>query len=263
MHYYAQHMRVSGAQAMIEQLLKDPQFTNDLNYRKLSLQSLQQLITQTPVDAALLKDVMQAVKTRFGNASVRFRSSSNTEDLAEFNGAGLYESLSAQYDDKGKDIAKAMTTVWGSLWNLRAFEERDMANVDQSQVAMAILIHPAFQNERANGVAVGRNPKDLTRTDQYYFNIQAGEASVTNPAPGVVTEQLIFQWPPRTPRLTYESFSSLVPNQRILTEDENIALACAMDAIQTHFKEKLDPDHQNRWFTIETEFKFIGAERQL
>ena len=66
-------------------------------------------------------------------------------------------------------------------------------------------------------MAVGRNVLDVTRTDQYYFNIQAGEASVTNPAPGVITEELIYQWPPRTPTLTYQSYSSLMPDKRVIT----------------------------------------------
>lgn len=261
-HYLA-HMENSGAQDYVDMLLADDLFLTDLEYRKITLQSLRQMILQHPVDAALLTEVTRWVSERFGNKSVRFRSSSNTEDLEEFNGAGLYESISAELDDAEKPVDKAIKTVWASLWNLRAVEERINANVDQSAVAMGILVHFAFPNERANGVAVARNILDPTRTDQYYFNSQAGEASVTNPAPGVITEQLIYQWPPRTPTLTYHSYSSLLADRRVISASEVRALACSMDAIQQHFRELLDPENQNRWFTMESEFKFHGSERQL
>lgn len=263
MAHYLQHMQASGAQEYLDTLLADNVFYEDLDYRKLALQSLRQLILQHPVEPELLSNVSNWVATRFGNKSVRFRSSSNTEDLENFNGAGLYESISAELDDKDKPVDRAMRTVWASLWNLRAVEERINSNVDQSAVAMGILVHYAFPNERANGVAVARNIFDPIRTDQYYFNSQAGEASVTNPAPGVLTEQLIYQWPPRTPTLTYQSYSSLLLDRRVITAAEVRALACSMDAIQSHFRALLDAENQNRWFTMESEFKFHGEERQL
>ncbi|HMU66632.1 MAG TPA: PEP/pyruvate-binding domain-containing protein, partial [Cellvibrionaceae bacterium] len=263
MAFYLDHMRTSGAQTLLNQYLADRQFQTDLTYRKAALAQVQEKILQSPVDPALLAQINSWAKARFGKKTLRFRSSSNTEDLAEFNGAGLYESLSAKLDKPDESVEIALRTVWASLWNLRAYEERENSHVEQSQVAMAVLVHRSFPDERANGVAVGRNVLDVTRTDQYYFNIQAGEASVTNPAPGVVTEELIYQWPPRTPTLTYQSYSSLLPNQRVITPTENRALACSLDAIQRHFRALLDPNGQDRWFTIETEFKFLGEERQL
>ena len=263
MAFYLEHMQSSGAQEYIDALLEDDLFQTDLDYRKLSLQAVRQMILQQPVNPQRLSTVKNWVSERFGNKRVRFRSSSNTEDLAEFNGAGLYESISAELDDDERQVDDAMRTVWASLWKLRAVEERINANIDQSSVAMGILVHLAFTNERANGVAVGRNILAPTRTDQYYFNSQAGEASVTNPAPGVITEQLIYQWPPRTPTLTYQSYSSLLQNTRVITTAEARALACSVDTIQDHFRGLLDPFEENRWFTIETEFKLLGEERQL
>lgn len=262
MAHYLQHMQASGAQEFLDELLAEDLFYENLEYRKLALQSLRQMLLQHPVDPTLLNEVSTWVSTRFGNKSVRFRSSSNTEDLEKFNGAGLYESISAELDKRDKPIDGAIRTVWASLWNLRAVEERINSNVDQSAVAMAILVHYAFPNESANSVVVARNIFDPTRTDQYFFNSQAGEASVTNPAPGVMTEQLIYQWPPRTPTLTYQSYSSLT-DQRVIAPTEVSTLACSMSAIQIHFRQLLDPRKENRWFTMESEFKFHGPERQL
>lgn len=262
MRHYLEHFAASGAEAYLAIATGEPLFASDLDYRRLVLASVRQMILDHPLAPALLSEVRAEVQQRFGNARVRFRSSSNTEDLSTFNGAGLYDSVSAELDDDELTSERAIRTVWASLWNARAFEERSYANVDQSQVAMAVLVHRAFRNERANGVAIARNILNPTRTDQYYINSQAGEASVANPAPGVITEQLVYQWPPRTPRLTFHSHSSLTDGP-ILQPNEVRALACVMSAVQTHFKELLDPRDENRWLTLETEFKLLGAEREL
>lgn len=262
MRYYLAHFEASGAQTYFNELAISSPFINDLTYRKTALQTLRQMIQAHAIDPNLLNLVESFIEPRFGDSRVRFRSSSNTEDLADFNGAGLYDSLSAELGSDKRPIDVAIKTVWASLWNLRAYEERMHANVEQSSIAMGVLVHAAFTNERANGVAVGRNILDPTRTDQFYFNSQAGEASVTNPAPGVVTEQLVYQWPPRSPNFRYQSNSSLIEGY-VMTTAEVRDLACAMDAVQEHFRQILDPDNANRWFTMETEFKFLGQERQL
>jgi Pyruvate phosphate dikinase, AMP/ATP-binding domain/Lamin Tail Domain len=262
MSYYLAHFAASGAKSYLATETATNLFKTDLNYRRLVLSTAQQMILQHPVDPALMTLVQNAMQSRFGLDRVRFRSSSNTEDLSTFNGAGLYDSISAEIGSKSLKIDIAIRTVWSSLWNLRAYEERSYANVDQTQVAMGILVHKAFRNERANGVAIARNILDITRTDQLFINSQAGEAAVTNPAPGVITEQLVYQWPPRTPVITYHSRSSLVDGE-VITATEVRTLACAMNAIQDHFKLLLDPRNEERWLTMETEFKFLGAERQF
>ncbi len=260
--HYLRHFESSGAEAYLSQLMINDSFATDAVYRKASLVQLRQMMMEHPVNAELMTLVESWVEDRFGDARVRFRSSSNTEDLADFNGAGLYDSLSAELNSSKRPIDTALKTVWASLWNSRAFDERLHANVDQSAVAMGILVHSAFTDERANGVGVGRNLLDPSRADQFYFNSQAGEASVTNPAPGVVTEQLVYQWPTRTPTLTYQSNSSIVDGP-VITPDEVRALACALDSVQEHFRSILDPLNESRWFTMETEFKFLGESREL
>jgi hypothetical protein len=36
-----------------------------------------------------------------------------------------------------------------------------------------------------------------------------------------------------------------------------------MRAVHTHFQMRIDPEHKNRWFTMESEFKFVGEGRKL
>jgi hypothetical protein len=160
-----------------------------------------------------------------------------------------------------------MRIVWASLWNPRAYDERRFGGIDETNIAMGVLVHPAYQSEETNGVAVSRNVLDLSRGDVYYFNAQAGEASVTNPAPGVSTEQLTYNWY-RTPLLMYQSESSLLaaldpPRASVLSAGEADELACALAAIHEWFQPLLDPEGEDPYFTMETEFKLIGPERQL
>lgn len=265
--HYLEHFESSGARARLAKLRRDPTFEADPALRAAGLEQVRNLILTTPVDPELLSEVSAAVAERFGNERVRFRSSSNTEDLPTFNGAGLYTSVSAELGDPDRKIEDAIRIVWASLWNDRAYDERRYANIDDEKIAMGVLVHPAQLSEEANGVAVSRNILDPNRGDIYYINVQAGEASVTNPAPGVTTDQLTYSWN-YEPHITYTSGSSVLgalkdPGPHVLTDDEVRALACALGAVHDWFRPKLDPLFQNRWFAMETEFKFLDGDRTL
>jgi hypothetical protein len=194
---------------------------------------------------------------------VRFRSSSNSEDLPEFNGAGLHTSVSVAIGDRERDLQVGLRTVWASLWNTRAFDERDFSNVDQRKVAMAVLVHEAELGEAAQGVAISRSLRDLTRLEVYYINAQRGEASVTNPAPGVTTEELLFTFPPRTPALEYLSESSLAGSGRVLPGNDAHGVACALASVHLHFRPLLDPERENRLFAMQIEWKLERGTRDV
>ncbi len=265
--HFIEHMTASGARDRLDELRAQAEFTADPRARAEGLAQVRQLILEQPVEPELLEQVEAAVQDRFGQARVRFRSSSNTEDLPGFNGAGLYTSTSAELGDDERRVEDAMRTVWASLYNARAYDERAYARIDDSSVAMGILVHPAFLAEQSNGVAVSRNILDPTRGDIYYLNAQTGEASVTNPAPGTATEQAVYRWG-RTPPILYQSQSSLLgavndTDGKVLSADEIVAVSCALYTIHAAFKPLLDPAGEDPWFAMEVEFKLIGPERRL
>ncbi|MEO8182252.1 MAG: PEP/pyruvate-binding domain-containing protein [Deltaproteobacteria bacterium] len=265
--HYREHFSASRAEQLLAELEAQPGFASDPAQRALGLTRVRQRILDQPVDAVLLAQVEAAVSARFAEGRVRFRSSSNTEDLPNFNGAGLHTSTSAELGDPERTVADALRVVWASLWNTRAYEERLNAGIRSDSVAMGVLVHPAELGEGANGVGVSRNILEPVRGDQFYINAQLGEASVTNPAPAVSTEQLVYQWY-RQPPVLYQSESSLlgaypVPPKQVLSQTEVEDVVCALQAIHNHFRPLIDPDAKNAWFAMQIEFKFVGPERQL
>ncbi len=263
--HYLEHFEASGAKALLDELRGESDFISDPLVRAEGLARVRKLILEHPVDATLLSLVENEVDARFGQRRVRFRSSSNAEDLPNFNGAGLYTSISAELGDPSRSVEDALRVVWASTQNARAYDEREFANVEHDQVAMGVLVHPAFLSEEGNGVAVSRNVLDPLRGDIHYINAQRGEASVTNPAPGVSTEQLTNPVRSSYRGVEYQSYSSLLleGEERVLTNLEIDAVSCGLRHIHNWFKQRLDPNDENRLFAMEIEFKLADQTRQL
>ena len=259
--YGQEHFEASGAAAILARWQAEPAFLADPNVRGQGLAEVRAAILAHPVDPALVTEVEAYVTAHFGEERARFRSSSNTEDLPGFNGAGLYTSVSGSTSDPDLPVADALRAVWASLWNPRGYDERAFRNVDQQAVAMAVLIHPAYPTERVNGVAISRNILEPLYRD-HYINAQIGEASVTNPVPGVSSEQLVYHRGNR-PWVEYHGRSSLTRGAPVMTLDELGALSCALSAIHDHFGPRLDPQGLNRWFAVDIEFKLLGDAHTL
>ena len=56
---------------------------------------------------------------------------------------------------------------------------------------MGVLVHPNFDDELANGVAVTKNPYDPFWPG-FYVNVQVGESLVTNPDPNATPDELLI-----------------------------------------------------------------------
>jgi hypothetical protein len=252
--FYTEHFERSGARALL-----------DRGADTDTLAAMREAIEQTPLDPALLSAVTAKISERFGDARLRFRSSSNTEDLPEFNGAGLYESWPGALGDDERSIDRAIRSVWASLWTPRAYDERAFGHIDQRSVGMGVLVHPAFVSERANVIIISRDLLDPTQDATHSMNAQLGEASVANPAPGVTSEALLHHtaFVTGTPEIEYRSLSSLTHGARVLSLDDAQRLSCVVSAIHDHFRALLDPEGQDRWFAMDIEAKLVGAARSV
>ncbi|MDB4980844.1 MAG: hypothetical protein JWM82_1596 [Myxococcales bacterium] len=257
-----EHFVASGAADLLARWRAMPTFAVDPRVRAQGLAEVRAAILAHPVEPALVSSIEAIASARFGTARFRMRSSSNTEDLQGFSGAGLYTSISGAIGDPKHRVEDGLRTVWASLWEPRAFDERELALIDHSKTAMGVLVHDAYaQVERANGVAVSRDVLDPTEAKVFSIDAQAGEASVTNPAAGVASDQLVYN-PYYNPPATYRARSSLADGP-VLTVFEMGRLTCFLGQIRDHFQAVLDPDGKSRWFTMEVEFKFVGDTRDL
>ena len=53
---------------------------------------------------------------------------------------GVEVGADAAIGDPERTIADGLRTVWASLWAERAYEERELGNIEQTAVAMGVLI---------------------------------------------------------------------------------------------------------------------------
>ena len=188
-YYYDQFMQFNNFYQEAQVMIDNPTFQTDLNFRIDRLRDFRRAIKDAPMPQWMMDD-LQAMHDDFPEGTaVRCRSSTNNEDLPGFSGAGLYTSKT-QYLDEGH-ISKSIKQVYASMWNFRAYEERDFYRVDHFVAAMGILCHPSFQEEQSNGVGISIDPIYETE-DTFYLNTQVGESLITNPDPNSVPEEILL-----------------------------------------------------------------------
>jgi pyruvate, water dikinase len=235
-------------------------FTEDTVTREAALAGFRFLIENGEVDANWGVALDARIDEMFGNAQVRLRSSTNVEDLAEFSGAGLYESVSAEASGE-KRASSRIRLVWASTWEYPAFEERSFWNVTEAAVRMGVAVTPAFDGEQANGVLVTANLSQPIAPG-FYVNVQRGEFPVANPEGGMTPEVLtIVTGPDGKPTPVRQRFSSLSPGLPVLTESDVVALADAATRVEIHFAPLYDLQPSKA--ALDLEFKLLGPDRAV
>lgn len=171
-HYYEAHMTKHGLDKRMAKMIKSKKFQKDASYRRDQLKDLRGQIMAKPMDSKLLDEVTAKVKAmKDAPKGVFVRSSTNAEDLPGFNGAGLYDTV--PFVQGRENLEKAVKQVWASVWNQRAFEERDYFGIDHRAVKGAVLVQKAV-NPTAAGVLVTSNIYDKRDTDVYTINAKSG-----------------------------------------------------------------------------------------
>jgi hypothetical protein len=263
-YYYNKHLKTHGIQTEIDSLLSNYSRLKNDSILAIQLKLIRHHITKAPIDSSLLNNITKKCASHFGNKKVRFRSSSNCEDGDTFNGAGLYTSETGRLQDTIKNYERAIKKVWASLWTMRAFKERDYFNINHKQVLMGVLVHQAYDNELVNGVAITKN---LYRHYEVGFviNIQKGEEEVVSPKAGVISEQIISymnygsEFYDVARSADWLSYSSIQPNESLLTTEELYDLTKQLEKIKRHFYELYHawPKVNYQDFGMDVEFKLI------
>ena len=252
--YYKQFEEQNGFDKQLDELLADEAFNGDIAVREEALGKLQDAMAKAKVDDDFLAMVLARLEADFPGIRMRFRSSTNAEDLDGFTGAGLYTSKTGDPGDPSKPVEDAIRGVWASLWNLRAFEERAYRSIDHRGISMALLVHRSFPAEDANGVALTNNLFDPLNYAQY-INVQLGDISVVKPPPGITADQFLYYFLHPGQTSTFLAHSNLVKEgEDVLTRDQTYRLGQALYAIHNTFgKHYQKPDG---FYAMDVEFKF-------
>ncbi|MEZ5040365.1 MAG: PEP/pyruvate-binding domain-containing protein [Saprospiraceae bacterium] len=259
-YFYQEFMKYNHFFEEIEVIINNPEFQSDRVLRDEMLNDFRKKIKDAAMPTWMLNE-LAAMQAAFpSGTSIRCRSSTNNEDLPGFNGAGLYTSKT-QHPDEGH-IAKSIKQVYASLWNLRAFEEREFYRINHFSASMGVLCHPNYSDEKANGVGVSIDP--LYQTDNtFYLNSQVGEELITNPGATSIPEEILLD------RVSFSENdyiviqrSNLAPNNGIIMREEYLdQMRDYLSIIHDEF-EALYHAEDNESFAMDIEYK-ITSDGQL
>ncbi len=242
----------------VKAILIHPRFQADFEIQDEMLDDLREVIEEAESPQWII-DALTAMHAKVlpEGRSLRYRSSTNNEDLPGFSGAGLYDSnTQKQSETENEGIDKSMKQVFAGLWNFRAFIEREYHRIDHLATAMGVLVHPNYSNELANGVAASFDPINGLNS-YYYLNTQLGEDLVTNPDANSEPEEILLHQSGDYYEILGTS-NQVAAGTLLMSDAQMKQLAEHLTAIHERFAELYNPG-TNQPFAIEIEFKITAA----
>jgi hypothetical protein len=258
-YFYQEFMEYNGFFSRIESMLADTDFIEDQESRLEMLETLRDDIEDGQMPQWMLDELTELQSSFPEGTSIRCRSSTNNEDLPGFSGAGLYTSKT-HHPNEGH-LSKTIKEVYASMWNFRAYDERDFYRIDQYKASMGVLCHPNFENEKANGVGVSTDPIYGT-SDNFYLNTQIGEELVTNPDANNIPEELLLG-DDTTPSGSFAvlRYSNLVDdNELILGEEYLDQMKHYLSVIHDEFSILYGAEDESG-FAMDIEYKITHDDR--
>jgi rifampicin phosphotransferase len=202
-YWYDKFMKDNSLAETIENQEDDLNFVHNPRYRKGKLEELRNKVMSGKFDEALKAEIIQKWKAQLGGKAVFVRSSSNSEDLPNFSGAGLYKSVPNVKTEE--ELIKAVKTTWASLWNFQAYEARVRNYVDQQTVYMSTLIQIGIDMERG-GVMFTKDPFDAENKNSVYISTVCGHNTQVTANGGMPEQSLVN---PRSNAVVLMTFSDI------------------------------------------------------
>jgi phosphoenolpyruvate synthase/pyruvate phosphate dikinase len=232
---------------------------------------MRQQIQQGTVNAQLRAEVLRRLHAEFPEKGVFARSSTNSEDLPNFSGAGLYSTAPNVRGDE--QMIDAIRFVWASVWNYEAYEARERAGIDHMKIYMAVLIQEGI-NSDSSGVMITADPfnRESTIENQGSIYISAKRGLGMKVVEGQrVAEQVVFRPKANAVQvltrseedslLTFDAQGGIkeipISGERVVLTDEVIRrLAAAAAAIKRVFGGK---DQDIEWAYMKGQIYIVQA----
>ena len=255
-YFYVEFMKHNGFDKEVDALVNRSEV--DQEQLESKLKTFRKSVKEGSMPEWMMSALENVQKTFPDGAAIRCRSSTNNEDLPSFSGAGLYDSFTHNAEEG--HLAKSIKQVYASLWNYRAFEEREFYRIDHTLSAMGVLLHQNFQDEKSNGVAV---TDDVLYESQgnYYLNIQKGEDLVTNPDEASSPEEVLLGWWAEDGYQVVRQSTQVSQGGQLLAEKHLKELRDHLAVIHSEF-ESLYDIQTGETFAMEIEFK-VTKDDQL
>ncbi len=250
--FYDEFMKHNGLYEKARAVLANEAFQKDRDTQVKQLKAFRKTIEKAGMPDWMMGRVAKLQAAFPEGQGIRCRSSTNNEDLPGFSGAGLYDSFTHKPSEG--HLAKSIKQVFASLWNFRAFEEREFFRIDHFTTAMGVLVHPNFSDEAANGVAVTDDILYQTKGN-YYLNTQVGENLVTNPDADSIPEELLLNWWRPSDYKVMRKSNQLRGDKLIMTEGQLEQMNRYLGKIHSKFSKLYGTTLEDTKFAMEIEFK--------
>ncbi|HKG12637.1 MAG TPA: PEP/pyruvate-binding domain-containing protein [Pyrinomonadaceae bacterium] len=169
--YYDEFVKRNGLEEAVYEMMNDQKFVHDPAHRKVRLTEMRARFRAGKVGDELREALLKKVHAEYAGKGLFVRSSSNVEDLPNFNGAGLYDTVPNVKEDE--KLLEAVKTVWASLWNFEAYEARERAGIDHSKAYMAVLLQEGVNADSA-GVMITTDPFNSDNYGAIYISAKRG-----------------------------------------------------------------------------------------
>ena len=137
-------MSERGLNSHIETMLADPNFQADCHVQEAELKKLRKAIKDADTPQ-WMTEALEEMHAMFPEGtSLRYRSSTNTRTCLVSAERGCTTQDPGSRGDEGGWHRQVLKGVYASLWNFRAFVERDFHRIDHTAAAMGVLVHPNY-----------------------------------------------------------------------------------------------------------------------
>ena len=159
---YKKFIADSDLKSKIIELAK-PELRDGYPNFELSSKEINKIIQNAKIDANIVDQIKVAYQQLDqANLSVAVRSSANAEDLPDFSFAGQQETfLNVSGED---EVVSSVKKCWSSLWTAQAISYRHQNGIDQSSVAMGVVVQVMIPSE-VSGILFTANPTNGERSE--------------------------------------------------------------------------------------------------